>query len=501
MASLDPASVARTLLTRVTEPAAAAVLLASAEVRGDETTLAPLPPEAVEAELSAPVHRTEFAARNCDDPRLLDQLARDSRLSVRRAVAANAHATASTRSWLLAKAYKCNDETSLLRLVRYVPATEMLATRPRTGPFPSQSLAYEVLKEGRRDQLAALLRSPDKELCSAALVECAKGDWGDREGMDFTDALVELDRNPSATFALGKALLQAPHLDEAWAEVLAADLGVWRVAKQNAGGNFTTAVQNNSRAPQTCSAEAFDVLAAAHPSQEFLTWLCGRVLDDDALRAAVDVLVAHPDPEVSAPFLTSNGNRLDTVLAHRLLRAVIDAGQLTSSFAHLAFSKASAALPRDIKVQLAASNVKVVLLPWVAGRWPRHSPTDPDEVAAAVAAVRPGALTQVGTEFSAELAEAEHVDAFADACGEYLHGSLLTNSSVAAYVAARLCRELGADEALWATALALLADWTASIGDLIDATYLTLGRDRGHRGAPPELLAEDADGQLALVMT
>jgi hypothetical protein len=170
------AAVAQSLLPYVEDPQLANWLLRQVgDLDAPVRLQATLPAEQAKAFLRSRVHQAVSAARACDDPDALDIFARDSRVSVKRTVAASAQLRPDTVDRLVTFAIKNDDAEVFSGLLDKLPLEWFAA---QLGPdLPADDPAAEAVETSSRVMLGLLIQ------CDLNAIErlfdrvVAAGDW------------------------------------------------------------------------------------------------------------------------------------------------------------------------------------------------------------------------------------------------------------------------------------------------------------------------------------
>ena len=442
--------------------------------------------------------KSAIAATCATNPEVLASLAKDPRLNVRRAVAANEHISAETREYLFRFGMaKCDVEIVASTLLGVAPRVVLAELREHGATMrpPWNLFAQALCHTGDTD---LVLEAWDLGIFSMFDAIVTNVDAGKVPGLSIEDLIAATPRLPDVVERVHMAAIRhRPVFDVATAEMLITHRSTFNRSDRNSlyGSSRTF----EPTAALMLVATGVDELVIFVSRAAKLDAECITKILESGISDALETIVRIRVRLLDKAQLTILVSRLDQECSSYTPAAVLEArhGDLDKS---------------QRVALLRLGDVKLTLL-WLDGHFGGPRPgeftalvADPGRsfahslharpyatgLLAVANAVAPAYHTVLAGPLAAEVVEA-------------LGAAFITHvrfyEECRIYMAKRFTEAFGSDVELWRTALALVLDWESSLTDLIGTICDISGHPAPQSASPPApLVAITITDQLALAI-
>jgi hypothetical protein len=508
------ARLAAALVPHVSTPAAAGVLLDAAILGWPADLTANLSLADVLKAKQGPASKALTAAASTRDSAALAKLARDSRVTVQRHVAARIdqlvtyHGAGLDDHMLGALRHMHNvaikrDDSDLFRTVaKRLPVAELLERLPEsTAMFPCDAVAKRVIDNADPDEWRLLLDSDEVELAYRVLVRLDAAPCGD---LTIDEAVARISNHDTRYHAVLQAFYNASPASAAitgyllgygervWSDM---GLGVYGMQRQT-----WTRHTYHVGSGHSFDAEAARMLLEAPLPERASGWVLSTVVPAEVIDLAIETAGAVEEQHAMGKFIAANASQLNAGQVGRIIELLHERQwlQWVEVYRDLGLS-----IPEDLDAPTCFTLLESIgdvgmvvsflerggLQPGDVTAWVKGSPKRKELRMFLASVCRSG---------YSRFAEHPWSDEVLDALGEELLNVVLVERDVARRVAQRLEAGLGEDQDLWKAMLSLGDDLgTERVESLVNAVRVTMGRPAVPARTDVTLVVED-DGQIAL---
>lgn len=490
----NPSQLGRTaamLLPYATDADIAAWLLGLADVDYPVQLSTALPSTAYANARKWSVSKATMAARYATDPSMLDKLARDPRLTVRRTAAANEHLSSSAMSYLHAWAHSHDDAEVLYALADRIPLAEVLdaleTSKVSSRDLPNGLLASRFAAEatgptGEALALRALTDGPER-LALDLIAYVARNEAGAVTVPVVLNACSDDLRRGRMGF---QAARDTQNLELATAQAILDHF----LSISQYSGTLVSRIADYGQLETATDQAATLLLTSGH--KELFRWAANAPLSEEN----IDLLLDTRDDVAITRFVSHHASRIDAARVERLVKqldddaltvevalslleaapadlssatllALLPAGNITSSVAWLSGETKRHPRPGEIKAFVADPGLGFVLRRSYTNAVAPQYETTAEQISAAIRTMDCTWLS--GHPWSDEFSDALGSSFISQCCG--------FNRAAAAHLTARFQASFAGDGECWSMATQLLAEWEGSVGELTDTVLLACGHE------------------------